>query len=40
MHQREAPPVLRALLQEISENYLGAAPIRPGDSVIIYEWSV
>ncbi len=40
MHQREAPSVLKALLQEISENYLGVAPIRSGDSVIIDERSV
>lgn len=32
--------MLKALLQEISEDYLGVAPIRSGDSVIIYEWSV
>ena len=31
--------VLKALLQEISEDYLGVAPIRSGDPVIIYEWS-
>ncbi len=40
MYQREAPSVLKALLQEISENYLGVAPIRSGDSVIIDERSV
>ncbi len=40
MHQREAPSVLEALLQEISEDYLRVAPIRSGDSVIINERSV
>lgn len=40
MYQREVPSVLKALLQEISENYLGVAPIRSGDSVIINERSV
>ena len=39
MQQREAPSVLKALLQEVSEDYLGVTLIRSGDSVIIYEWS-
>ncbi len=39
MQQREAPSVLKALLQEISEDYLGVTLIRSGDSVIIYERS-
>lgn len=39
MYQREASSVLKVPLQEISEDYLGVAPIRSGDSVIIYEWS-
>lgn len=40
MYQREAPSVLKALLQEISEDYLGVALIRSGDTVIINERSV
>ncbi len=40
MYQRGAPSVLKALLQEISENYLGVTPIQSGDSVIINERSV
>jgi len=32
--------VLKVLLQEIFENYLGVILIRSGDSVIIDEWSV
>lgn len=35
MYQREASSVLKVPLQEISEDYLGVAPIRSGDSVII-----
>lgn len=35
MYQREAPFVLRVLLQEISENYLRVTPIRSGDPVIV-----
>ncbi len=40
MYQRGVPSVLKALLQEISENYLGVTPIQSGDSVIINERSV
>ena len=40
MYQRGAPSVLKAFLQEISENYLGVTPIQSGDSVIIDERSV
>lgn len=40
MHQRGAPSVLKAFLQERSENYLGVTPIQSGDSVIINERSV
>jgi hypothetical protein len=39
MQQRGMPFVLEAFLQEIFENYLGVAPIRPVDYVIIYKWS-
>ena len=35
MYQREASSVLKVPLQEISEDYLGVAPIRSGDSVTI-----
>lgn len=36
MYQREASSVLKAPLQEISEDYLGVAPIRSVDYVIIH----